>query len=709
MDLRDQAAVLRRRWRLVAAATAIGLVLGVLLSQIRGPQYEATATLLIEPVATGTTSTVPILEPEEIATQVQVIRSEPVAKRVLRQLRLGKTPEDLLADISVEQVGDTRVVRISAVNTDAAVAAQIANGFANSYLTLRKEGSAARVTTARAQVRRQLADARERLRTVDRRLQDTEAAARQLPGVRAQLATTQQRLAEVRRRIDDLSNARDLLVRTRRSLGDSPADQQERERVNQRLAEVDTALSGAQRAAGLLADTRQRLTKDEQRFLAAQSSSERLQDMRQALLGQIAQLNADAAALGGVPVYDGGRDPLLQPASPPTGTTAPPWRNAALGGFLGLLIGFGLAFVRDRVDDAVRDEERLREVLGDVPVLGRIPHYPVPPSDRPVTVAEPHSPASESFRSLSTSVRFLLAASRGQGGATARGQVWLVTSAGQGEGKTTVATNLAVAAARFGLRVILVEADLRRPVVGSRFGLGNPHGLSDILAGGTVDATHLIDVGVNNLRVLAGGSVPPNPAELLASPTARGLLRQMTAMGDVVIVDTPPIRGVADTSELLPYADRVLLVTRRLVTRINVLEDALERIHQIGGTVAGAVFNDVDGRTAQDTYGYRVPRPEKRDPVWQRWTGSDDRGPGSQRWTRPEQGRASWRRWTRTGDSDSAPVADAPVAEEAAAADGAAPVDVDQSFVTEEPPTDGAQPRPTARLRWDPRRHRTTE
>ena len=700
VDLRDQAAVLRRRWRLVAAATAIGLLLGVLLSLIRGPQYEATSVVEVQPVATGSTALpTPILEPAEIATQVQVVSSAPVAERVIRKLRLEQSPGDLTANISVAQVADTRVVRISATNPDAAVAAQIANSFADAYLALRKRTSAAQVAAARARVQQQLLDARRRLRTVDERMRRAEMATQQLPGVRAQLATTKQRLAEVRRQIEDLSATRDRLIKAKRSLGESPGDQQELERLDQRLDQVDEELSAAQRAARRLVDTRQRLLADEQRFAAAQSVSDRLQDARQALLAEITQLNTAAATIPDVTAYTGGQ--VLEYAPTPTQPTAPLWRNAALGALLGLLAGLGLAFVRDRVDDAVRDEDRLREVLGDVPVLSRIPHYIALPSDRPITIAEPHAPASESFRSLSTSVRFLLAASRNQGGTTARGQVWLVTSAGQGEGKTAVATNLAVAAARFGLRVLLVEADLRRPVIASRFGLGSPPGLSDILANGADAATALMDVGVQNLRVLAGGSVPPNPAELLASCATRRLLRQMTTMADIVILDTPPISGVADTSELLPYADHVLLVTRRLVTRINVLEDALERIHQIGGTVAGTVFNDVDARTAEETYGYGVLRLQQRGALRQRWSRTgDDPAPVPDNVVVTEGTAATG----ATAATDDLPATDA-----AAATDNAAPVEVHGASAAVEARPHEEQPRQTAGLRWRPGRGRTPE
>ena len=127
MDLRDQARVLRRRWRLVAAVAMLGLLVGIVFSLIRTP-VRATATLLVETGQRDRTSSVSVGERQEIATQAHVISSVPVAKRVVRQLGLTQSPEGLLGNISVEQVDDTSVVRIHALNQDATVASQIATG-----------------------------------------------------------------------------------------------------------------------------------------------------------------------------------------------------------------------------------------------------------------------------------------------------------------------------------------------------------------------------------------------------------------------------------------------------------------------------------------------------------------------------------------------------------------------------------------------------
>ena len=296
-------------------------------------------------------------------------------------------------------------------------------------------------------------------------------------------------------------------------------------------------------------------------------------------------------------------------------------RSAALGLFLGLLFGIGLAFVRDHFDDAVRDEGRLREAVTPRPVLGRIPHWSNAKSGRLATVLDPSSPVSEAYRALSTNIRFLLAVAKDRTPAaepppsratltkaakpaptSPPGRLLLVTSATEAEGKTSLASNLGVVAAQFGLRVVLVDADLRNPQLASVFGLGRPPGLSDLLATDDDASDYLIKV--ENLKVLAGGSLAPNPAELLASPRMKAILRALASQADLVVIDSAPATRVSDALELVASCDLVLLCARHVQSRLRLVHEAIERITQVGGEVSGVVYNDIPLRSAAETYGY---------------------------------------------------------------------------------------------------------
>jgi len=285
---------------------------------------------------------------------------------------------------------------------------------------------------------------------------------------------------------------------------------------------------------------------------------------------------------------------VLRPATVPNTPAAPrPVQLGVLGALIGLMLGIGLAFIRDRIDDAVRDESRLREVLDDRPVLGHIPHWGGSRSGRIATLIEPHSPVSEAYRTLSTNVRFLLAASTRRTLEAGEGSTLMVSSASALEGKASVAANLAVAAARVGLDVIVVDADLRHPMLSEMFGLGGSAGLSDVLATGGSVHDHVLDVGLDNLRVLPGGSVPPNPAELLASPAAQELLNRLRLDCDLLILDSAPILRVADSLELVTHVNLVLLVARNGVSRLRNVAGAAERValcrcHRGGCLCAGS-------------------------------------------------------------------------------------------------------------------------
>jgi capsular exopolysaccharide synthesis family protein len=344
---------------------------------------------------------------------------------------------------------------------------------------------------------------------------------------------------------------------------------------------------------------------------------------RDALLAQLAQIAAQLGELGESTGTVTGGGSVLTPAELPGSPVSPqPVRTGALAVVLGLLLGVGLAFLRDHIDDVVRDESDFKRATGGKPILGRIPSWNDPDGgDRLATVIEPTSLASESYRELSSGVRFLLAAA-GAGAATPdhaadgpgtasedgspvrNGRSIVMVSAAAGDGKTSTACNLAVAAARTGLTTLLVDADLRRSSVAKRFGLGRSAGLSDVLAGNGDVADHVVPVGIDGLYVLPAGTLPPNPHELLASGAMRSFEQRARATVDLVIYDTPAVLAVPDALEIGRHADVAILVGRAEVSSRRQLSAALERLQQVGTDIAGTVLNDLSGRADAYYYAY---------------------------------------------------------------------------------------------------------
>lgn len=334
---------------------------------------------------------------------------------------------------------------------------------------------------------------------------------------------------------------------------------------------------------------------------ALQSERERLLSQLGQVSSRLAEVEADEQLLKG-----GGQ--VLTPAQSSDEPVSPqPVRTGVLAVVLGLLLGVGVAFLRDHLDDVIRDEDDAKRAVGDLAILGRIPSGPQD-EQRLVTLVDPHAPQAEAYRGLSAAVRFLLAARResgfsGDGDAgAASGHSVLVTSPDPGDGKTSTATNLAVAAARAGMRVVLVGADMRRPQVHARFGLPAGTGLSDVIAAEVPIREALVDVGIDNLWVLPAGTVPPNSADLLASSRMRALGRFLAAGADLVVVDVPPVLAVADTLEMAPHADATIVVVRANHSRRRNLHHALERLDGVGARVSGLVVNDLDEKSAAYAY-----------------------------------------------------------------------------------------------------------
>jgi capsular exopolysaccharide synthesis family protein len=207
-------------------------------------------------------------------------------------------------------------------------------------------------------------------------------------------------------------------------------------------------------------------------------------------------------------------------------------------------------------------------------------------SGRLITVDEPRSPISEAYRTLRTNLDF---ASLDQ---TIKSLV--VTSAGVGEGKSTTLANLAVVSAQAGRKVIVVDADLRRPMLHQIFRLGNEAGLTTAMMDETSLASPpLQETDIEGLRVLTSGPLPPNPAELMGSRRMEEVIAALAAEADQVFFDSPPVVAVTDAAVLATKCDGVLLVINAGKTRREYARSAVQRLEQINARLVGTVLTNV--------------------------------------------------------------------------------------------------------------------
>ncbi|UOG90668.1 MAG: polysaccharide biosynthesis tyrosine autokinase [Candidatus Thiothrix sulfatifontis] len=580
LDLREFGRTLRRRRRMIILITAITLLLALLITLLSKPVYRATATLQIERESSKVVNLDNILGSGDIRdtrdfyqTQFELIRSRALVAQVITDLKLETTlastsmlgqikawfsapdvgnqqtarEELLLNNLTVEPVKNSRLVAISYTSSDPAQAAAVANAVVSTFKNM---STARRVET---------------ITEISRQLQKT------VEDSKAQLETSEQRFR---------AYAREHQL--------SPADLESASTSPILPPPAETAASAK--------------TRDE--IISAYRSLQREVDNHQAFYNTqqkslIEISSAKNAVIDNIALVDPAQVPLkkFKPNLP---------SNLLFGGLLGVLLGISAAFMREFLDDTIKDINELERAT-QLPVLGAMAETTDANSRQlaTATVSKPRSAIAEAFRSLRTSLRFTH-----QGDDT---PIIFITSASPNEGKTTTASNLACAYASAGNRVLLIDADLRNPSLHKTLGIHAQNGLSNYLSG-ILDVRKLIQAtDIPNLFLLTAGSLPDDPAELLSSPHMRTLLDSAKYDFDQIIVDGPPVLGLADALILASQSSATLIAVRAEHTRMVILKNALNRLRREQAPLVGVVLNRVDLSSSYgDDYGGYVYQAEEQ-------------------------------------------------------------------------------------------------
>lgn len=282
------------------------------------------------------------------------------------------------------------------------------------------------------------------------------------------------------------------------------------------------------------------------------------------------------------------RATTVAPAVPPTDPSSPNVpRNLALGALLGLLLGIGMVMLRNVLDTKVRSEQDVR-ALTDSSILGVIAFDNGVPSHPVILREDPRSAAAEAIRRLRTNMQFIDVAERSRS--------IVISSSVPGEGKTTTAINLAVSMADAGAKVLLVDADLRRPSVAEYLGLEGSVGLTTVLIGKATLEDVVQPWAGTSLDILASGQLPPNPSEMLGSTAMRNLLEKATAVYDTVLIDSPPVLPVTDAAVLGRQVGGALIIAGMDRIHRPQLRETLESLDTAGCPVLGLVINKIARR-----------------------------------------------------------------------------------------------------------------
>lgn len=310
-------------------------------------------------------------------------------------------------------------------------------------------------------------------------------------------------------------------------------------------------------------------------------------------------------------------DPAILPSEPVKPRTM---LNLLLGVVLGGMLGVGIAFLREYLDETVHTREDVQNAALGAPVLGMIPRIreagangrsarvgvvPGELAARLVAGRDPRNPVSEAYRSLRTNLTF--------SNPDKPPKTIVLTSPLPQDGKSTSAANLSITLAQQGIRALLIDADLRRGVLNHVFGVERDPGLTTILTGqcGITDAVREIDLGESGtLHFLPSGPYPPNPAEILGSQRMKALIETLEERYDLIVIDSAPLTVVTDAAVLGTKADGVIVVARANVTEKGALTYSVEQLKNVRAPILGCVLNDVDFRrdsryySSYGKYGY---------------------------------------------------------------------------------------------------------
>ena len=375
---------------------------------------------------------------------------------------------------------------------------------------------------------------------------------------------------------------------------------QVKQKIIEQQVDLDGLIARKQGLNAVLAEYEKEFTKIPQKSIEfaklqrARLSSEKLYLLMEEKFNGAAI--TETSELGDVNIMDPAAVPI-RPVSPKVGI------NLAVGSLLGLLLGIGLIRVRNRIDDRICSLEDLKK--GEYPWFAAVREIT---SDSRKSAAKgalsvlekellerhlvsyysPLSSVSEEYRQVRASMLFRQP--------DQQLRTLLVTSPAPQEGKSTTVCNLAITFAHAESRVLLVDADMRKPTVHSLFGLRKEPGLADVLAGEAIPAEAIQRSVVQGLHVLCSGTIPPNPAEILGGRRAREFLEHIKTSYDIVLFDSPPLLAATDAGILSQLMDGVLLVVRAGKTRLSSLDHATEILQSVGKTAIGVILNSLDLR-----------------------------------------------------------------------------------------------------------------
>lgn len=661
VHLRDYLMMLARYKWLVIAIIVVSLASTIFYQRRQMPIYQARAIIVIEPRRPQD-----VIFPQsvraislDLETQIEVIRTTPILASVIEQLQLTTVPKGtpefskvvklLKRSIEIGFVKNTKMVIITAKHPIPEKAQAIANTVAQAYID---QDRLSRLQAGRDAVRwlsTQLAELKTKLKTAeeafqrfkeiegiisldDKRGEELEDISR----LNASYLSARSNRMEIEAIISKLESGNHVPGEESVDLGipiallDSPNLQRlgaelsglQTELVNKRRLFKDT-YPGVKELKDRIRLTEQkiltelRLQQDflkaqEESFLAVQEAKHKEalklgrkeleylalerevttnREMYNTLLTKVGELSlAGEADLNNIRIVEPAELPLF-----PVGNRT---LTIILGGVLGVLLGIGFAFFLTYLENTVRVPDDVEQYL-ELPVLGIVPKVAEAKSAKQPLIflnGDPKEAPAEAYRSLRTNLLF-------SSGKDSLRKTIVISSAGPKEGKSITTVNLGMALAQAGQNVLLVDADLRRPMLHRVFGLDRQRGLSSVLTGELTIDEAILNTQTPRLSVLVSGSLPADPSQALGSEQMKDVINYTREHYDIVLFDSASVLGMADTTVLAAETDGTLLVIKPGDATRKALKTATDTLKRVGAQICGVVLNNVNVR--RDRYYYK--------------------------------------------------------------------------------------------------------
>lgn len=557
-SLRRMGSLLWRNAWIIALAGLLAGLAAFIFSRTQPPVYEARTQLLVSR---------PSMQ-SQVVDITQSLNSQQITQTFVEMLKLASVREAAAerlgieiaaAQVNVSALTNTQIIEIRIEDTIPTRASAIADTLVDVLVAKNDEIQSSRYTASEESLNTQIADVERQIGNLQDQIQvrTAEVLEEQKVELESQISATQVEVAEA--------------LRESAAAPESSEKKAELERRQTLLRSYENAYNTLLVQKKVNSSEDEELVQLEKTFNLYQQIYLNLLNNREALRLARLQNTLNVARIDAAQINP-------TPVRPRTSL------NTLLGALAGVILAVSVIFLRDFLDDTIKNREDIKRMFG-LPTLGQIPLHEAPEEVGLFIANQPRSPVSETYRALRTNLEF--------SAVDLPLKTILVTSAGPGEGKSTVATNLAGALAQAGKKVLLIDTDLRRPRVHQYLGLGNRFGLSELFLGqGSLRDVIQVYEGPNNTQfdVVTTGAIPPNPGELLSSERMKALLAEAAEIAGIVIIDSAPSL-VADSQAISASADGVIIVVEAGGTHAEPVRAMLETLRRTQTRILGLVLN----------------------------------------------------------------------------------------------------------------------